>query len=345
MSGKISIIVPVYNAEGTLEATVASLLGNTYEDFEIILVNDGSVDNSADICADLSVKNERILYIAKENGGPSSARNAGLDLATGEYIAFCDSDDLVEPFIYERLIGEIEKGSLDAAFCDIFSERNQARLGFPWNGDRCFSGNDEISYFIASMIGSASDDDTSSPVWGSVCRAVYKRKIIEDNKIRFKDDVSFAEDLIFTVEYLRHTSAVKVIDEALYFYTDNKASIMNSFYGYKRQMLSARLRLVGYLEGLTEDIKDTHGIKDRLKVTERCYYHECVGNAVRPSQDRTKADMLSEIRQILLDERVKNAFSSFKVGSVKKKCLYTAIKFKLARVLYLYYRVQFRKHS
>lgn len=115
----ISIIVPVYNVEIYLEKCIESILSQTFKDFELILVDDGSNDNSAKICDEYSKKDRRIKVVHKKNGGLSSARNIGLDLAKGEYIGFVDSDDFISPNMFSELYNTIRKSNSDLAICNF----------------------------------------------------------------------------------------------------------------------------------------------------------------------------------------------------------------------------------
>ena len=115
----ISIIVPVYNIEKYVERCITSIMSQTYEDIEIILVDDGSTDSSGDICDRLAQKDDRILVIHKTNGGLSEARNSGLDIARGEYIGFVDGDDYISPYMYEYLYHLLSKYEANMAECDF----------------------------------------------------------------------------------------------------------------------------------------------------------------------------------------------------------------------------------
>ena len=129
---KISVIVPVYKTEGLLDRCVESIVGQTYKNLEIILVDDGSPDNCPAMCDEWAEKDSRIRVIHKENGGVSSARNAALDIATGDYIGFVDSDDWIEPEMYASLIRKISESGKNIALCSYYAveisrERNECR--------------------------------------------------------------------------------------------------------------------------------------------------------------------------------------------------------------------------
>lgn len=113
---KLSIIVPVYKVEKYLDRCVQSILGQTFEDFELILVDDGSPDSCGKMCEDWAGKDSRIKVIHKKNGGLSDARNAGLDIAQGEYIGFVDSDDYIKPDMYEILVSNLEDCPADIQY-------------------------------------------------------------------------------------------------------------------------------------------------------------------------------------------------------------------------------------
>ena len=116
---KISVIVPVYNVEKYLRKCIESILNQTFREFELILVDDGSTDSSGKICDEYALKDSRIKVIHKENGGASSARNAGLDVAKGEYIGFVDSDDWIEMDMYGELYRLIKENNTDISVCGI----------------------------------------------------------------------------------------------------------------------------------------------------------------------------------------------------------------------------------
>ena len=114
---KITIVVPIYNAEKYLERCIKSILDQTYENLEIILVNDGSTDKSLEICEKFKAEDNRIIIINKENGGVSSARNKGIDAATGKFIIFIDADDYIEKEMFEVLEEDLFKNNVDISMC------------------------------------------------------------------------------------------------------------------------------------------------------------------------------------------------------------------------------------
>ncbi|MBQ8290034.1 MAG: glycosyltransferase [Clostridia bacterium] len=340
MTEKISVIVPVYNSEKTLADTCRAILNSSYENIELILVDDGSSDTSASVIQTIANKDSRVITISKENGGPSSARNEGIRLASGKYLAFCDADDIPDRDMYARLYERLLRDGADLALCDIYSERNASPLGFPWQGDRLFSG-DEVRELIALMIGNEDDGSTDTPVWGSVCRGLYRTDFVRDNQVLFPEDIDFAEDLVFSVRYLKCAGCVSVIDEALYTYRDRDGSIMNSYFSYKPNMLDERIRLVNHLSSVIIGLENYDDLKARLFVSARCYYHECVGNAVREYDRRGKRECLDELSKILRSPDVRCVFTHLHRPRGRRRIVYFLIRHRLGRILYFYYKRRF----
>jgi glycosyltransferase involved in cell wall biosynthesis len=339
---KVSIIIPVYNSEKYIEKTLESVLGQTYENIEVIVIDDGSADKSGEIVERIAKEDSRLQYFRIPNGGPGNARNVGVSKATGEYIGFCDGDDIIKPQMYEKLVSYLEKADADIAFCDIFTERDNCCFGFPWEDGKVFCGEEVYSLLMASMIGNESDNSADIPVWGSVVRCLFKRAIIQENDLKLPTDIHFAEDLVFTLNYLKASRAAVICNEPLYYYVCNEESIMNSFFSYKKDMFKARKSLVGYILKVIENLPCENELRKRLVVTERCYYQECVGNACRKAEGRTDKDMKAELKEILSDSAVKAAFRSFDVKDKKRKLSYLMIQKRMAGAIMLYYKIRFR---
>ncbi len=161
---RISVIVPVYNVEQYLPRCVESILAQTYENLEILLVDDGTKDNSGAICDAYARQDARVKAIHKKNGGLSSARNAGIDAATGEYLSFVDSDDWIEPDMYEKMMALMEKYSVRlvcAGRWDVSSETGRRRWGCARQKRRSFPGKNWCAGFSIGR--------TSTPPHGTSC--------------------------------------------------------------------------------------------------------------------------------------------------------------------------------
>ena len=211
----ISIIVPVYNAEKTIKKCIDSILAQTYEAFELILINDGSKDNSLNILKEYEALDERILVVTQENSGVSVTRNKGINEAKGDYIVFVDSDDYIKENALEILVNEIESNDkLDiviSGFC-IIKDNNDKFIN-AISDNKAFDSldfllNEKLFKFI------------STP-WGKV----YKSEIIKNNNIQFDKNLSLGEDTIFVLEYLKYIRNVEFINESLFFINETEGSL------------------------------------------------------------------------------------------------------------------------
>ena len=204
---KYSVIIPVYNAQATLRRCVDSLLGQGYDDMEIILVNDGSADDSGRICGEYAQKDSRVVYIDKPNGGVSSARNAGLDCARGRYVLFVDSDDYVSDDYFETLECIDGDGKFDFVMfsnCFVDGKHISNRIIPPFEAmDADGSVNKFCEMFQNKFI---------NVPWNKRC----VRRIIEENAIRFPENLYIGEDKVFSLEYAMHCSSCCISDALLY---------------------------------------------------------------------------------------------------------------------------------
>jgi len=224
MQDKISVIVPIYNVEKYLHKCVDSILAQTYENIEVILVNDGSPDNCGAICDEYATKDSRIRVIHKTNGGLSSARNAGVDIAEGKYIGFIDSDDYISPYMYEKLYDAITDANADLAIC--------GHVPVDTNGVLC--GNpEEIPENIVYKRRQAMDELYSRRygVYVSACKKLYKSNLF--NIVRFPEG-KIHEDEFTTHRFFHECEKIVVIKDVLYFYVQSEGSIMRSEITSKR---------------------------------------------------------------------------------------------------------------
>ncbi len=207
---KVSIIVPVYNVEKYIDKCLNSLVNQTLKDIEVIVVNDGSPDNSEKIINKYVSKYPEIVkYYTKENGGQGSARNLGFLKSTGEYIGYVDSDDYIDLNMYEKLYNKAKNEDLDIVICENY-------VVFE-NSDKIIT---EPNYFTL-------DDNRNNAFFGKlgVCNKIYKREII-DNVI-FRSKVWY-EDLDFTVNLLSKAKKIGYVNEPLYYYLYRQGSTMNN---------------------------------------------------------------------------------------------------------------------
>ena len=219
---KVSIIIPVYNVEAYLDRAVLSACNQTYRNTEIILVDDGSTDNSGRMCDEWLTKDSRIHVIHKENGGLSSARNAGLDVATGDYIYFFDSDDYIKENLLETVVPYLERGNQLVAFNYYFVRGENITPNELQYRKYCLQTEAERLEFIVEKF------CNYAIAWDAWSR-IFVKKIIDDHNLRFEDNRKiFAEDLYFSLCYLAHVEQIVCIKDVLYYYVVRENSIMRN---------------------------------------------------------------------------------------------------------------------
>lgn len=218
MSVKYSVIIPVYNAETTIRRCVDSLLAESYSNMEIILVNDGSRDCSGSLCEQYAAEHIHIRYIAKENGGVSTARNAGLDAATGQYVVFVDSDDYVFPAFFYTMDQMLAAYPYDLIqFSLSFDDGKEMR---------------ERRYAPLHVEGR---EKTMPHIVNAMCRKtingpfakIYRRELIENVHIRFPVGASVAEDRVFNIKYSMYIESYAVSEKAVYIVNTENANSLS----------------------------------------------------------------------------------------------------------------------
>ena len=210
----VSIIVPVYNVENYLKACLDSILNQSYKRLEVILINDGSKDNSYEICKEYAKKDSRIILINSSNMGAAHARNCGIEISTGEYIAFIDSDDVVDERYIELLIKAIKVKNHDLSICtymDIYMEKKRKKVEIEKN----LLSEEEQS----KLTGIFKDDFfILKKYMNHIYEKLYKAELIRKYNIRFNEKMMIAEDLIFNYTFYRKLSSYNFINMSLYHY-------------------------------------------------------------------------------------------------------------------------------
>ena len=209
----VSIIVPIYNIEGYIRECIDSILAETYPDFVLILVDDGSPDNCGRICDEYAEKDVRIKVIHKENGGLTSARNAGLSVAKGDWIMHVDGDDWIEPDMIESLIEAAKAAEADLVFGDFIKYgANAGNKQLPsWSSDKI----DSLSRYIAYSM---------TTIWGSIA----KRSLYTEHSLKSPDGVSYCEDFHLIVRLCHFANKIVNVHRPFYHYRYRPTSIMSN---------------------------------------------------------------------------------------------------------------------
>ncbi len=224
---KVSVIVPVYKCQEYLERCVNSIINQTYQNLEIILVDDGSPDNSGAICDEFFKKDKRIKVVHQINSGVSVARNNGLKEATGKWVSFIDSDDYIEPNMYSEMVYAGEKNEVDLVLSDLSITENGRKLDVKINLSADFKyGEKEIREDILPRFtfGGKENIGLFAPT-----TKLYKRQVITDNQVYFVEGLSWSEDTLFVVEFLANTKSLYYIPKEFYVYVPMAGGLYSRF--------------------------------------------------------------------------------------------------------------------
>lgn len=232
MIPKVSVIVPIYNVEKYLDQCVQALLAQTLSDIEIILIDDGSPDNCPKICDDYAAQYPNIKVIHKKNAGLGMACNSGLDVATGEYVAFCDSDDYVDSDMYMTMYNVAQKYTCDAVFTGL---KRITMAGIPagtvthQKEFKLYKNENEIHTLLKDLIASDPYAREERAIQVSAKVVLYRRNLIEKKHLRFVSErILPSEDLIFNVDVLANSNIVCVLPQTFYNYRTNPISISHT---------------------------------------------------------------------------------------------------------------------
>lgn len=280
----VSVIVPVYNVEKYLKECVDSLLNQTYNNLEIILVDDGSTDNSGQLCDDYALQDNRIKVIHKQNGGLSDARNFGLNNATGYWVMFIDSDDFIDLDTIEKLINaSLDK---DLVLCRMLKDYTDGTksLFYETTLEALIEQPYNLAYAIHDRIHHEKDGKfVTDCIHCSVCRALYKRDIIEKNNLRFIT-VRAREDVPFTLQYLSLTTKAGLVDEYLYHYRMIVGSLTHQvkykpkLFEERKVLLSTELDAILTNQHLSDKEKKYLALTQNAKLWWEVVCHECLYN-------------------------------------------------------------------
>ena len=324
----ISIVVPVYNVEKYLNRCVNSLINQSYDNLEIILVDDGSHDSSPAICDYLAKKDDRIKVIHKRNGGLSSARNAGIYIAKGKYIGFVDSDDDVESDMYEKMFSIAEQYNVDFVMSDykrIESDEHQYLKTL--DIDKGYYNRQKIiNNVFPNLI--MSENLEYGPLL-SVWNCLYRREFLKKNRLVFDEKVRWSEDNIFSaIAGYNCQSFYYMKGEALYHYYNNPGSITTS---YRKGAWVVYSIMNKHLHKYFDNVSD-YDFHRQLKLHLMFYACNCTNQeALLP-----RKQAITGIRDILDSRQLMDAFSGFKMPNVnfKLKLQLYLIKYRKSRLLF-----------
>ena len=245
LSELVSIIVPVYNTERYLEECLESIQKQSYKNIECILINDGSTDNSKEICKKFCKMDSRFQLIDKSNEGVSIARNIGIKKSIGKYIQFTDSDDVLDANMIERLVERIKNDESECVICGIksFVDNTSKEINH-WHENDCVLSKSDFVKNIAYW--------TVNPYIGGPYNKLFDRNVIKNNALQYEVNQSYGEDIVFNFSYFEKIEKISIISDELYFYRRNNPNSLTKekrkFEGYAERSAQISATLSKLLE-------------------------------------------------------------------------------------------------
>ncbi len=326
---KVSVVVPVYNVEKHLNRCIDSIINQTYEDFELILIDDGSSDNSGAICDQYSQKDNRIRVMHKENGGASLARNCGIDNANGKFVMFVDSDDYIGHEMLKTHIDLMENDvDLTVTSLDVVDNGKTRKYCMP-----------NKIYTVQQYFEDMGKKVYSELCASSPCCKFFRKSILEKYGIKYNTNMSLGEDTCFNTEYLKYCKKIVSSENVLYHYTkENDDSLFSRFQEntYKNVKKAFEHRIA--------TLKQVGTSEETINNFTVMYIEYMLENAIKSVKKGTKLQAIAYMRQVNRDEYLHKKIANISnsklrlLGKIlqKEKCiiviyyvLYTLIRIKI----------------
>lgn len=326
---EVSIIVPVYNAATTLRKTVDSILGQTFKNWELLLIDDCSKDDSKRICDEFALADSRIRVIAQaKNSGPSAIRNVGLKNARGEFLVFVDSDDTISKDYLQQLLFAQKKYQADIIWCnyaDVIVGNPPVNTNHNLPCFQILSKEFLLNLFLQNTVG-----------LGSTCNKLYRKSFILQTKIEFNEERVRAEDWEFNLMLFDCSPIVYAIPDVLYFYIhQNKSSVMAS---YRSKDFNLMIRS----HNLLKDIFDSNGFNLNIRALNTSLFVSILGNL--HLYVKTANSNYSEFLKMVRNETFQKAIENLNYKELSNffRVSYFFVKLKLYRCFYLFLKVFLR---
>lgn len=333
---KVSVVIPVYNAEKFLVRCLDSIIRQNFKDIEIILVNDGSNDNSLRICNEYSKKDKRIIVIDKINEGPSIARNKGVLNAKGEYIMFVDSDDWIESNMIANMHKKITEEKSDICISNYYRNYSDKEIECNLNFDEININKNEIKEkLIFQLIGRESFGSIDQILgFGAPWGKLFSINILMKYKILFNEELLIGEDLLFNIEALSKANTVTIDKNNYYHYWDNELSIMRR---YKKNYWEIYRKLIKSIEKFIEKNNFTNDIGERFNIMKIEAVIRSIRNECSDKNEKNLFAKVKYINSICSDKIVKSTIENINYNEIsfKRKLILELIKNKFSLILYI----------
>ena len=306
---KVSIIMPAYNSEKQIERAINSVLNQTHKNLELIIINDGSKDNTDKICERYSKLDKRIVYIKKENEGVSKTRNLGISKATGKYMMFIDSDDEYNLSRIEKMCEAIEEGEFEVVVSgfEIFENNKNSII------TTTIDYNKKTTIEIIEIL-------CKNRMFFSSCNKMYLTKIIKDNNLYMEEKIEKGEDLRFNVSYFSNIKKIRTIPDVLYTYYREDTGLGSK---YHENEFKLRMENISYVESLYNKWKYNKNYINYLRI--RAFYAQIYHDL---KYYKNNKDLSKRVKVYLEDNEMTEAMEKYKPNTLMQKILHATLKTK-----------------
>ncbi len=332
IAGMVSVIVPIYKVENYLRKCVDSILAQTYKNIEIILVDDGSPDQCGKICDEYEKSYDSIQVIHKQNEGLGFARNTGLQIASGEYIAFVDSDDYIGNHYLETMVSHMGE-FVDVCKCGHTKVSDNGKvISVTQLTFEQFDSKTTKERFLPRIIGSLPQESDGIPmsVWG----VLYKSHIIKDNNILFPSERELiSEDLVFNIDYISKCNGACIVENTDYYYCMKGGSLSTS---YRADRFDAICKFYYRITATLASLGYGDLEKLRLQRLFIGYVRMCIQQLTPTKSGYSRESIMKEINQICNNKLVSEIFTSYPKDCLPfpQKSFVTMVKYKMTHTLW-----------
>lgn len=327
---KVSVIVPIYNAEKYLRQCLDSVVNQSLKDIEIILIDDGSTDGCAEICKEY-LSDSRVVYYHKENEGLAAARADGIARASGEYLGFVDSDDYIKPEMYEKMYNAAKSNDSDIVFCNC-QENDNGHIFTPEMPEGAYDRQAIKEKILSQTLAYIGKGGTKRAIRWSNCLRIYKRETLEKNNIRFDRRLRRSQDLQLTYEATLVAQNYYYIAEPLY---HNRVVADSLSRGYTKNMWPLYTYLIEILYKDTENFKELD-LMNQMHLRAFFFATDCIENEMKPLCPNDKKKKIELIEQIMngpICERFKGHIPTEKLSPLYRKYYELICKKKASKIL------------
>lgn len=315
----ISVIIPIYNTAKYLDACINSVLNQTYQDFEMVLVDDGSPDEAPQMCDEWAKKDSRIQVIHKKNEGLGLTRNAGLSVARGDYVCFLDSDDTLDADAFEGCIQALGRGKADACFFGRKTGKADGTFLVNKNiPDKLeFIGDEVRKEYSTTYFGPMPNSKEVEYIQASACCAMYRLPIILENNIRFLSErIYLSEDTFFNLDICKYASKIVIIPRDYYNYTYNGESLTKRYNPNRFNQLKSFYSL---LQKYKDEYIDADSVEERVTYKLYVYLRHTVEYEVKSYKLNGLCNTYKRIKDICSDELIRGHLEKLDTTMLNKK--------------------------